>query len=99
MDETQDPKPHPHVHADANAPEAAVAPGRGEALSIWFFCGILTLAYGVVLVATAICEHFQILGLSQPHTVLANLHPTFWWGLCLLLFGLFYTVRFRPGRH
>jgi hypothetical protein len=98
MDETQDPKPHPHVHADANAPVDAISPGRGESLSIWFFCGILTLGYGIVLVLTAACEQFNLFGLHQPNTVLANLHPTFWWGMCLLLFGLFYTLKFRPGK-
>jgi hypothetical protein len=67
-------------------------------ISIWFFCGILMLAYGVVLVAT---------GLSELHHPPANevllpwlqpLHPTLWWGVLLTLFGGFYTVRFRPGR-
>jgi hypothetical protein len=29
-------------------------------------------------------------------TVLNNLHPTFWWGLLMTLFGAFYTIRFRP---
>ena len=29
-------------------------------------------------------------------TVLNNLHPTFWWGLLLFLFGLFYTLKYRP---
>jgi hypothetical protein len=27
--------------------------------------------------------------------VLNNLHPTFWWGLLLTVFGGFYTIRFR----
>jgi hypothetical protein len=93
MDETQDPKPHPHVNASpvAHQPEPTAT---GESLSIWFFVGILTLAYGIVLVATGIYEHFG----HQPDTVLANLQPTFWWGVFLLLFGLFYTVKFRPGK-
>jgi hypothetical protein len=68
-------------------------------ISIWFFCGILMLAYGLVLVLT---------GLSEFHTPPANevllpwlqpLHPTLWWGVFLGLGGSFYTVRFRPGRH
>ncbi len=98
MDETQDPKPHPHVVADAKPADSEVAPGRGESLSIWFFCGILTLGYGLVLTATGLCEQFHLFGMQQPHTVLANLHPTLWWGVCLLLFGLFYTLKFRPGK-
>jgi hypothetical protein len=91
MDETQDPKPHPVVHEVAT-------PARGESLSIWFFCGILTLGYGIVLVGQALLEHFRLFGQHPPATVLAHLHPTFWWGMCLFLFGAFYTVKFRPGK-
>ena len=93
MDANNDPLPHPKVSDEPHAPDALGKHGRKE-LSIWFFCGILTLAYGIVLVGTGIYEHFG----HQPDTVLARLEPTFWWGLCLLLFGAFYTVRFRPGK-
>jgi hypothetical protein len=93
MDESSDPKPHPVVHASIT--DHAPAPtATGEKLSIWFFVGILTLAYGLVLTATGVWEHFG----HQPETILANLEPTLWWGLFLLLFGLFYTVKFRPGK-
>jgi hypothetical protein len=67
-------------------------------LSIWFFCGILMLAYGVVLVITGIMEFNH----PPPNEVLLpwleSLHPTLWWGVVLTIFGGFYTVRFRPGR-
>jgi hypothetical protein len=92
MDESQDPKPHPHVHAVTAA--EPLPPAHGQTLSIWFFVGILTLAYGVVLVATGIYEHFG----HQPNTILANLEPTFWWGVLLTVFGSFYTLKFRPGK-
>jgi len=29
---------------------------------------------------------------------LANLHAPVWWGGTMLLLGLFYSLRFRPGR-
>ena len=67
-------------------------------LSIWFFCGILMLAYGLVLVFTGISEFHSppqneiLLPWLQP------LHPTLWWGMVLTAFGGFYTIRFRPGR-
>jgi hypothetical protein len=64
-------------------------------LSIWFFCGILMLADGLVLLGQGI---FERLG-HEPATVLANLQPTLWWGVLLTLFGGFYTVRFRPVAH
>ena len=67
-------------------------------LSIWFFCGILMLAYGLVLVATGISEYHK----PPPNELLLPwlqpLHPTLWWGIFMTVFGGFYTVRFRPGR-
>lgn len=60
-------------------------------LSIWFFCGILMLVYGLVLIVTGIMEFHH-----PPPTVLATLHPTLWWGLLMAVFGGFYTVRFWP---
>lgn len=62
-------------------------------LSIWFFCGILMLVYGLVLIVTGIIEFHH-----PPPTVLATLHPTLWWGLLMAVFGGIYTVRFWP-RH
>ena len=87
-DETTDDKPHVLVH---DGPHPANA--RME-LSIWFFVGMLTLVYGVVLTAEGLYERAG----HQPGTVLARLQPTLWWGVVLLLFGLFYTVRVRPGK-
>ena len=60
-------------------------------LSIWFFCGILLLAYGVVLVITGMLELHH-----PPATTLAELHPTLWWGLLMTILGAFYTIRFWP---
>ncbi|HMF64569.1 MAG TPA: hypothetical protein VK608_10820 [Edaphobacter sp.] len=60
-------------------------------LSIWFFCGILMLTYGLVLVITGITEINH-----PPATVLAELQPTLWWGALMTLFGGFYTIRFWP---
>jgi hypothetical protein len=67
--------------------------GRGESLSIWFFVGIMTLAYGLVLLPYGAWEWFTN---HEAPTVLNQFHPTFWWGLLLTLFGAFYTLRFRP---
>jgi hypothetical protein len=67
--------------------------GRGEALSIWFFVGVMTLLYGIVLLPYGAWAWFS--GHEAP-TVLHELHPTFWWGLGLTAFGLFYTLKFKP---
>jgi hypothetical protein len=67
--------------------------GRGESLSIWFFMGSLMLLYGMVLLPYGA---WVWLTHHEAPTVLNHLHPTFWWGLLLALFGAFYTFRFRP---
>jgi hypothetical protein len=60
-------------------------------ISIWFFCGILMLAYGCVLIVQGVIQFHH-----PPPTILSHLHPTFWWGLLLAIFGGVYTVRYRP---
>lgn len=91
--------PSEHVHSYPGSSSAA-APGHGgkTQLSIWFFVGILCLVYGIVLFGEGIYEfsHPSETALRLP--MLLSLHPTFWWGLLMTLFGAFYTVRFRPGR-
>jgi hypothetical protein len=62
-------------------------------LSIWFFVGGLMLIYGVVLTPYGAWAWF---GGHEAPTVLNHLHPTFWWGLLMTVFGLFYTIKFRP---
>ena len=95
-DETMDDKPHVQISSSGvQAGSSGVLPvERRQELSIWFFCGVLMLTYGLVLTATGVYEHFG----HQPPTVLANLEPTFWWGVVLSIFGGFYAIRFRPGR-
>jgi hypothetical protein len=64
-----------------------------ESFSIWWFAGILLLAYGVVILTTGIWE------LSHPllhPPVLNNLHAPIWWGGLLTVAGLGYTIGFRP---
>lgn len=65
-----------------------------ESLSIWFFSGILLLAYGLLITGTGIwemCGHAP-----TPLPVLFQLHPSIWWGGIMTAMGLFYVVKFRP---
>jgi hypothetical protein len=65
---------------------------RGH-IQIWFFSGLLLLAYGVLISATGIWE------LSHPLAnppVLNNLHAPIWWGGMMAVAGLIYILRFRP---
>ena len=66
---------------------------RPGMLSIWFFIGVLLLAYGVLILGAG------LYGLSSPpNVVLANLHAGIWWGALLIVLGGFYTFHFAPRR-
>ena len=69
--------------------------GKGESLSIWFFVGMMMLSYGVVLLPYGAWAWFSR---NEANTVLHELHPTFWWGMLITIFGGYYTARFRPRR-
>jgi hypothetical protein len=70
-----------------------VEPHAAKLISIWFFVGVLMLSCGLIIFAQGLYEF------SHPGTtVLANLHPAFWWGMLMTLFGSFYTIHFRPGK-
>jgi hypothetical protein len=64
-----------------------------ESISIWFFSGILLLAYGLLIVGTGIYELWHP---PTPAPVLFQLHPEIWWGGMMTALGLFYTLKFRP---
>ncbi|HTS66922.1 MAG TPA: hypothetical protein VMH28_33085 [Candidatus Acidoferrales bacterium] len=57
---------------------------RRKMLSIWLFVGILLLAYGAVIMGVGMWELFS----PPAHpTILAELHPSLWWGALLLVLG------------
>jgi hypothetical protein len=64
-------------------------------ISIWFFIGVLLSIYGALIMGYGVVE--LITG-ELANVVLANLHAPVWWGGFMLLLGLFYSLRFRPGR-
>lgn len=68
---------------------------RSGILSIWFFIGALLTFYGVVITATGVAE---VISPPAHQPVLAELHATLWWGLVLLVIGLFYLIRFYPRK-
>lgn len=64
-------------------------------MSIWFFAGVMLLAYGVVIFAAGLWE----LGHPLPNPPqLAELHAPIWWGALLTIAGVVYVFRFRPRR-
>ena len=64
-------------------------------MSIWFFAGVMLLAYGIVILAAGLWEFGH--PLAHP-PVLSQLHAPIWWGALLAISGGFYTVKFRPRR-
>ena len=68
---------------------------RPGLLSIWFFVGVLLLAYGVLILGAGLYE--LVTPPARP-VVLDKLHAGVWWGALLLVVGSIYTVRFSPRR-
>jgi hypothetical protein len=65
-------------------------------ISIWFFIGVLLTVYGAMIFAYGI---YELATGNLANVVLANLHAPVWWGGLMLILGLFYGIRFRPGRN
>ena len=65
-----------------------------QMIPIWFFIGLIILLYGVIIAITGIVRW----GSPAAGVAMAQLHPDFWWGLLMTAIGLFYVLRFRPGR-
>ena len=64
-------------------------------ISIWFFIGVLLTIYGVMILGYGIWE---VVTGNLANVVLAELHAPIWWGALMLVLGLFYAQRFRPGK-
>lgn len=69
---------------------------RPGMLSIWFFIGVLLLAYGVLILGAGL---YELVTPPEHPKVLAELHAGIWWGVLLVILGTLYTVKFRPGRN
>jgi hypothetical protein len=64
-----------------------------EMLPVWFFIGVLLLAYGVIILYVGIRDYS-----SLGTVVLAKYHASLWGGMVLILLGGGYTIRFWPRR-
>jgi hypothetical protein len=62
-------------------------------ISIWFFIGVLLTVYGAIILGYGLYEF------TLPQMAVANYHASVWWGALMLALGLFYGLRFRPGRN
>ena len=69
---------------------------HGSGIAIWFFIGVLLVAYGALICGYGIYEWVSS---NYPAGVqMTYLHTPVWWGGLLLLIGLFYATKFRPSR-
>lgn len=61
---------------------------------IWFFIGGILSIYGLLILG------YGVFGppVAERTTALAHLHVDIWWGALLIVVGLIYVVKFRPGR-
>jgi len=68
---------------------------HGSKIPIWFFIGCMLAIYGVMVLGYGL---YELATGTVANVQLANLHTPVWWGGLLLLIGLMYVVKFRPGR-
>ncbi len=64
-------------------------------VSIWFFNGVMLTIYGLMIGGYGV---YELITGNLPPVVLAHLHAPLWWGGGLLALGLFYCVKFKPGK-
>jgi hypothetical protein len=68
---------------------------HGSKIPIWFFIGVLLVSYGVLITGYGL---YEVATGQLADVQLKELHAPLWWGATLLVLGLFYTVKFRPGK-
>jgi hypothetical protein len=60
--------------------------------SIWFFVGLLLTIIGAIVTASGI---YSLISPPAQPKIFSHLHPDLWWGLIMLVFGLFFAVFHR----
>jgi hypothetical protein len=69
---------------------------HGSRISIWFFIGVLLVIYGALILVAGLTELAS--GNYPAGVELNELHAPIWWGALLEMLGLFYVLKFRPGK-
>jgi hypothetical protein len=60
--------------------------------SIWYFVGLLLTIIGLIITISAV---FSLFNPPAQTKMFSHLHPDLWWGLLMLIFGLFFALRNR----
>ncbi len=68
---------------------------REHFISIWYFIGLLLVAYGALITGAGIYELFSP---AERQVVMRELHAGIWWGALLLALGCFYVCHFSPKK-
>lgn len=66
---------------------------KEHALPIWFFIGALLTVYGVLILGAGL---YGLVTPPKTEVVLSRLHVSLWWGVGMLLLGIFYVTRYWP---
>jgi len=66
-----------------------------HSLSVWLFIGALFVVYGVLVLGSGL---YGVLVPPAHPVVMSQVHIGVWWGVGMIVIGLAYVVRFRPGR-
>ncbi|HKF48244.1 MAG TPA: hypothetical protein VKB38_12860 [Terracidiphilus sp.] len=69
---------------------------HGSRIPIWFFIGLLLAVYGGMILGYGLYE--STTGNFAPGVQLTELHTPVWWGALLLVLGLVYLFKYRPGK-
>jgi hypothetical protein len=68
-------------------------------VSIWFLIGLQLAIFGLLITGAGIYEYLIPPPPSPDQwSGASDLHPAVWWGAIMLALGIFYTVKFRPGK-
>ena len=68
---------------------------REHFISIWFFIGAVLLVYGILILLSGV---YDLINPPERPVTMSHLHAAVWWGALLVVLGIVYCVRFRPGR-
>lgn len=62
-------------------------------IPVWFFAGILLTIYGLVVFISGIYWYVRPINI-----VAGYLHAGIWWGILMIIFGLFFIIKNVPKK-
>jgi FtsH-binding integral membrane protein len=60
--------------------------------SIWYFVGLLLTIMGAIITISAA---YSLINPPGHPKIFSHLHPDLWWGIFMLVFGLFFAIKNR----